>query len=85
MSTSSMVSITRCPAFCNPLSMTLDRMVTSILPPETKQTIFFPSIGSLLKRAAATETAPAPSATNFCFSISVRIVVEISSSVTVTI
>lgn len=55
------------------------------MPPDIRQATFFPFIGTLSKSAAATETAPAPSATNFCFSIRASIAVEISSSVTVTI
>ena len=71
--------------FIRPLLITLDRIVTSILPPETTQTTFLPLTGSLLNITAATETAPAPSAIIFCCSISARIAEEISSSVTVTI
>ena len=73
------------PVFCKPLSITLESIVTSILPPDTRQHTFLPLSGNLLKRAAATDTAPAPSEINFCFSISERIAVAVSSSVTVII
>ena len=67
-----------------PRVMTRLRMFTSMLPPETRQTTFLPSMGSLWKSAAATGTAPAPSATSFWFSIRERMAAAVSSSVTVT-
>ena len=54
-----------------------------MLPPEIRQTVFLPSMGSLPYRAAATETAPAPSATSFWFSMRERMAAAISSSLTV--
>ena len=65
--------------------MTLERIVTSILPPETRHTTFLPFTGTLPNITAATDTAPAPSEISFWCSISERIAEEISSSVTVTI
>ena len=64
--------------------MTLERIVTSILPPDTRHIVFLPSMGNFPNMAAATDTAPAPSATSFCCSMSDSIAVDISSSVTVT-
>ena len=55
------------------------------MPPETTQTVFLFSIGNLWNIAAATGTAPAPSAINFCFSIKAKIAAAISSSDTQTI
>ena len=65
--------------------MTRERMLTSMLPPEIRQTVFLPATGSLPNSAAATGVAPAPSATSFWFSISARMAAAISSSLTVTI
>ena len=64
--------------------MTRLRMFTSMLPPDSTHTAFLPWMGSLSKRAAATGTAPAPSATSFWFSIRDRMAAAISSSLTVT-
>ena len=64
--------------------MIRSRTLTSTLPPEITHTAFLPLMSTLLYIAAATETAPAPSATILCFSISFRIAEAISSSVTVT-
>ena len=72
------------PAVTRPRVMTRERMFTSMLPPETMQTTFLPSMGSLWNIAAATLTAPAPSAISFCFSIRARMAAAISSSLTVT-
>ena len=52
--------------------------------PDTRQTAFLPFTGTLLNMAAATDTAPAPSATIRWRSINARIAAAISSSVTVT-
>ena len=73
------------PALSRPRLITRDRMVTSMLPPDTRQATLRPSTGILPNSTAATATAPAPSAMSFCCSIRVRMAVEISSSVTVTI
>ena len=67
-----------------PLVMMRERVVTSTLPPETRQTVFRPSVFTLPNMQAATGVAPAPSATVFCSSISARMAEAISSSVTVT-
>ena len=56
-----------------------------MLPPLTMQTVFLPFTGTLLYITAATLAAPAPSATIFSLSMSLRIAAQISSSVTVTI
>ena len=72
------------PLFVKPRVITRLRILTSILPPETTHTTFLPSMGTLLNIAAATDTAPAPSATSFCCSIKLRIAAAISSSDTVT-
>ena len=72
------------PPILSPLSITLERIVTSILPPDTRQQTFLPSISGILPFiTAATGTAPAPSETSFCCSIRVRIARAISSSLTV--
>ena len=85
LSVSSILRVSERPVLKRPLEITLDKIVTSILPPETRQTTFLPFTSTLLNIAAATETAPAPSATSFCCSISARIAVATSSSETVTI
>lgn len=68
-----------------PRPITRLKIVTSMFPPETTQIVFFPATGALLNIAAATETAPAPSAISFCCSINASMAAQISSSVTVTI
>ena len=45
--------------------MMRERVVTSTLPPETTQTVFFPTRSTFPNMTAATLTAPAPSATVF--------------------
>ena len=72
------------PLDLRPRVRTLDKIFTSILPPDTTHTTFLPSTGTLSASTAATDTAPAPSATNFCLSIRVSIAMAISSSDTVT-
>ena len=84
LSSSAIVSRQLRPSRCKPRVMTRLKMFTSMLPPEIRQQTFLPAIGSLPNMAAATVTAPAPSATSFCFSISARIAAAISSSLTVT-
>ena len=85
LSDSSMIMSADRPDLSRPRLITRERMVTSMLPLESRQTTFLPSTGILSNSTAATDTAPAPSAISFCCSIRVRIAVEISSSVTVTI
>ena len=85
LSTNSIVMEQERPDFCKPRPITRERIFTSIFPPEIKHITFFPLMGTLLNMAAATATAPAPSAINLCCSINARIAVEISSSVTDTI
>ena len=48
-------------------------MVTSMLPPETKASYFFPLTSTLLNNAAATATAPAPSAINFAVQLTSKL------------
>ena len=85
LSSNSMVKAYERPDFSSPRLMTRDKMVTSMFPPETSHTTFFPATGTLLNIAAATDTAPEPSAINFCSSISAKMAEETSSSVTVAI
>ena len=80
-----MIKLVLRPESNKPRVMTRSMILTSILPPETMQTIFLPCSGILLNIAAATDTAPAPSATTFCFSSNVKMEAAISSSVTVKI
>ena len=85
LSSSAIIRFVLRPLITRPRVMTRDRMFTSMLPPEIRQTVFLPASGSLPNSAAATGVAPAPSATSFWFSISARMAAAISSSLTVTI
>lgn len=85
LSNISILSSDNHPALRSPLFITLDSMFTSIFPSETMAHTFLFLIGNLLKIIAATDEAPAPSETNFCYSIRLKIAVAISSSVTVII
>ena len=84
LSSSAIIRFVLRPLMTRPRVMTRDRMFTSMLPPEIRQTVFLPASGSLPNSAAATGVAPAPSATSFWFSISARMAAAISSSLTVT-
>ena len=85
LSSSAICILTFLPLELRPRVKTLDKIFTSILPPDTTQTTFFPFTGILLAITAATAVAPAPSDTSFCFSIRASIAIAISSSETVTI
>ena len=56
------------PSFTRPRSMIRATRFTSMFPPETIATTVFPSRWTFRCMSAATETAPAPSATVFSFS-----------------
>ena len=53
------------PLETRPRLITRERILTSILPPETRQIVFLPWMGSLRARMAARPVAPAPSAISF--------------------
>ena len=77
------ISVVR-PPFIKPRLITRLKIVTSMLPPLTMQHTFLPAMSTLLNMAAATLTAPAPSAISLCCSIRANMAAHISSSVTLT-
>ena len=85
LSISGIVRFATRPDFSRPRVITRLRIVTSMLPPDSTHTTFFPFSGSFPNITAATATAPAPSAISFWCSISSSTALAASSSVTVTI
>ena len=81
---STVENVTVRPSLARPRVRMRSSMVTSTLPPDSRAQTFLPSMFTLWYMAAAMPTAPAPSATSFCFSSTVRMALAISPSVTVT-
>ena len=72
------------PSLARPRVRMRSSMVTSTFPPDSRAQTVLPSVFTLWYMAAAIPTAPAPSATSFCFSSTVRMALAISPSLTVT-
>ena len=85
LSVNAMVKLAVLPAFNSPRVITRDKNIHVNIPAGNQAYHRFPTTSTLLNKAAATATAPAPSAINFCSSIKAKIALDTSSSVTVTI